>query len=198
MGMTKRNLQRYIRKTILLKFLTKICSDLKIFFFSGKMSVPDKQPLKITAVGDGVVGKTCLLITYTQNTFPLEYVPTVFDNHNCNHTLDGIKYNLMLWDTAGQEGYERLRTLSYPNVCIHCRYIPRLYSHMKEFASIQSSSNRHIYIYICWWFLPQTKCFLLCYSIDNKVSYDNVFKKWFPEILHFSPRVPIILVGKWL
>lgn len=74
--------------------------------------------IKITTVGDGVVGKTSLLITYTQNKFPLEYHPTGFDNHDCCHTIDGINYNLMLWDTAGQEGFERLRALSYPNVCI--------------------------------------------------------------------------------
>lgn len=75
------------------------------------------RPMKITTVGDGMVGKTCLLITYTQNEFPNEYVPTVFDNHACNISVDGKEYSLTLWDTAGQEDYERLRPLSYPNVC---------------------------------------------------------------------------------
>lgn len=74
-------------------------------------------PIKITTVGDGMVGKTCLLITHTQNAFPDEYEPTVFDNQSCNLTVDGMNYNLTLWDTAGQEEYERLRPLSYPNVC---------------------------------------------------------------------------------
>lgn len=74
------------------------------------------RPLKITIVGDGMVGKTCLLITYTQNEFPEEYIPTVFDNHACKIYVDGKEYSLTLWDTAGQEDYERLRPLSYPNV----------------------------------------------------------------------------------
>nr|BAA87881.1 Drac3 [Drosophila melanogaster] len=113
------------------------------------------RPLKITIVGDGMVGKTCMLITYTRNEFPEEYIPTVFDNHACNIAVDDRDYNLTLWDTAGQEDYERLRPLSYPS----------------------------------------TNCFLLCYSISSRTSFENVKSKWWPEIRHFSAHVPVVLVG---
>ncbi|SCW02046.1 LAFE_0E12970g1_1 [Lachancea fermentati] len=68
---------------------------------------------KLVIIGDGACGKTSLLYVFTLGKFPEEYHPTVFENYVTDCRVDGIKVSLTLWDTAGQEEYERLRPFSY-------------------------------------------------------------------------------------
>ncbi|CAF1964126.1 unnamed protein product [Rotaria magnacalcarata] len=113
------------------------------------------QSIKCVIVGDGTVGKTCMLITYATKLFPTDYIPTVFDNYAVTISIDGKPCLLGLFDTAGQEEFDRLRPLSY----------------------------------------PQTDVFLVCFSIISYSSLSNVREKWAPEIKHYCPKTPFILVG---
>lgn len=132
------------------------------------------RSIKCVIVGDGAVGKTSLLISYTTNTFPQDYIPTVFDNYSTTIALpdpnhpdsEAQVFKLNLWDTAGQEEYDRLRPLSY----------------------------------------PQTDVFIICFSVNEPNSFENIYDKWFPEIKHNTNfenldlyqqtgKFPILLVG---
>jgi len=80
----------------------------------GEADLANATRIKLVVVGDSAVGKTCLLISYATDKFPDTYVPTVFENYTAQMDLEGETILLHLWDTAGQEDYDRLRPLSYP------------------------------------------------------------------------------------
>lgn len=50
---------------------------------------------------------------FTRGYFPQVYEPTVFENYVHDIFIDGQAMQLSLWDTAGQEEFDRLRSLSY-------------------------------------------------------------------------------------
>uniref|UniRef100_A0AAQ5Y100 Uncharacterized protein n=1 Tax=Amphiprion ocellaris TaxID=80972 RepID=A0AAQ5Y100_AMPOC len=70
--------------------------------------------LKCVVVGDGAVGKTCLLMSYANDAFPEEYVPTVFDHYAVSVNVGGKQYLLGLYDTAGQAPVRAAAATAFP------------------------------------------------------------------------------------
>ncbi|KAG9312893.1 small GTPase superfamily [Chiua virens] len=106
---------------------------------------------KVVVCGDGACGKTSLLNVFTRGFFTQVYEPTVFENYVHDIYVDDQLVELSLWDTAGQEEFDRLRSLSY----------------------------------------AETHVVMICFSVDNPTSLENVETKWIDEILEFCPGVKV-------
>ena len=100
-----------------------------------------------------LLGKTCLLIVFSKDQFPEVYVPTVFENYVSDIEVDGKQVELALWDTAGQEDYDRLRPLSYPDtdVILMCFAIDSPDS-LENIPEVRTKAHlvRSPFYSICW------------------------------------------------
>ncbi|KAK1191038.1 RHOF protein, partial [Pygoscelis papua] len=79
---------------------------------------PPEAEVKAVVVGDGSCGKTSLLVAFARGDFPKVYVPTVFEKYTASLQVGGKPVKIHLWDTAGQEDYDRLRPLSYSDASV--------------------------------------------------------------------------------
>ena len=109
--------------------------------------------------------------------------------------VDGRAYNLGLWDTAGQEDYDKLRPLSYTQ-SVYILYIFGDGNLGEGLINLSFISITHI--------IEQAgqvnshffqDVFLICFSVVNPISFENVKTRWYPEIRQHCSNVPIILVG---
>ncbi|CAD8164872.1 unnamed protein product [Paramecium octaurelia] len=79
------------------------------------MSEKNPISIKLIVLGDANVGKVDILLSLViqKDQISQDFIPKVFENYTITTVVDGKKINLSLWDTAGQETYNRLRILSY-------------------------------------------------------------------------------------
>lgn len=94
------------------------------------------EEIKIVITGDGAVGKTCMLTSYVNNAIPGGYIPTVFDNYKARTMYKNRPIELALWDTAGQDEYDSLRELAYPDthafILAYSTISPESLNHIKN------------------------------------------------------------------
>ncbi|VDL49952.1 unnamed protein product [Hymenolepis diminuta] len=76
----------------------------------------NERSIKCVVVGDGMVGKTCLVLRYMMgdNGEFEKYIPTIADEYTAKVTVKNTQVIFNLWDTAGQEEFKNLRKASYP------------------------------------------------------------------------------------
>ncbi|KAK2836998.1 hypothetical protein FQN49_006511 [Arthroderma sp. PD_2] len=134
---------------------------------------------KLVLLGDGACGKTSLLNVFTRGFFPTVYEPTVFENYVHDIYVDNIHMELSLWDTAGQEEFDRLRALSYDDT--------------QAIMLCFSVCLRLLEIYLCGGCVDQLT--LAATQVDSRDSLENVESKWMAEIGENCPGAKIVVVA---
>ncbi|KAG1741047.1 P-loop containing nucleoside triphosphate hydrolase protein [Suillus lakei] len=129
---------------------------------------------KVVVCGDGASGKTSLLNVFTRGFFTQVYEPTVFENYVHDIYVEDQSVELSLWDTAGQEEFDRLRSLSYAETHV----IMICFSVSSESLSFLGTSG-----------------LMLSSQVDNPTSLENVESKWIDEIVEYCPGVKLVLVA---
>ncbi|KAJ2064687.1 hypothetical protein GGI17_000829 [Coemansia sp. S146] len=124
---------------------------------------------KMVVVGDGACGKTCLLQTFRDGQFPSDdrYIPTVFDVCIVDLERKGGVVELALWDTAGQEDFDRLRVMSYPeaDVVVICFSVDSRDSLENVLEKWVPEAREHA---------PRAKLVLAALKIDLRTDEENL------------------------
>ena len=81
---------------------------------SKNKSSEEVKKVKLTFVGDSTVGKTSIILTWTQERFPEYHEVTVFDTWMGEKSYKNQQIELSIFDTAGHEDLGSMRPIAYP------------------------------------------------------------------------------------
>ena len=74
----------------------------------------DDHVFKLLIIGDSGVGKSSLLMQFSDNLFSDTTTPTAgVDIRNCTVDMEDTKVKLKIWDTAGQERFRTITSMHY-------------------------------------------------------------------------------------
>ena len=75
-----------------------------------------KLSIKLLLIGDSEVGKTSLLLKYTEHIFPDDHIATIGVEYKDKYiNKDNYNIRLQIWDTAGQERFHSITKNIYRN-----------------------------------------------------------------------------------
>ena len=75
---------------------------------------PAKYVMRFIIVGSMSVGKSCLLLQFTNHRFAANVGPTIgVDFGSASLNIDGGNVKLQIWDTAGQEDFQAITRAYY-------------------------------------------------------------------------------------
>lgn len=66
--------------------------------------------LKVIVIGDSTVGKTQIMLRFSENVFNPTTTTIGIDFKNKDVDIDGVTYRIQVWDTAGQEKFRNITT----------------------------------------------------------------------------------------
>ncbi|XP_067096627.1 cell division control protein 42 homolog isoform X1 [Osmerus mordax] len=140
--------------------------------------------IRINMLGSGSVGKSCMVSTFLTNRFPSEYVPSVFDKYVKDIGDEGCFGSLEIQDITGLSDYDDLRRISYPltDVFLVC------------FSVVYPGSFKDVDMKAGYSLCGAIVAVKGAASRGQEYNYLVVFM-WVPEINHYCPGTPFLLVG---
>merc|ERR1711974_59727 len=81
---------------------------------TGKKNQAYDYLIKLLLIGDSGVGKSCLLLRFSDDSFTPSFITTIgIDFKIRTIDLEGKRIKLQIWDTAGQERFRTITTAYY-------------------------------------------------------------------------------------